>query len=156
MKFSRFFGIVSIAAAPLAVSPAQAGDVIFTGALVNSCVLNVTTPGVLGAATDGSSLSSETGTGVAAVMAVVAVGAAPTLSFTAPTLTKPAGATGGTQTAAIRFQALSGATQAYTSAASSMTGGPLLDTVTVNSRVTSTNGFASGTYTVRTTVTCQQ
>ena len=92
---------------------------------------------------------------MSAVLAVVAVGATPTISFATPTLTQPAGH-GGTQTAAIRYQALSGATQAYTSSASSMTAGSLLDTITINSRVTSTNGFASGTYTVRSTVTCQQ
>ncbi len=139
----------------LTTGPARAGDVIFTGALLNSCVLNVSTPGVLGASTDGLTLSSELGTGTPAVVAVVAVGAAPTLSFTAPTVTVPAAHTG-TTTTSIRYQALGGANQAYTTAASSMSGGPLLDTVTINSRVQSASGFKSGTYTVKTTVTCQQ
>ncbi|URW74760.1 hypothetical protein M9980_09250 [Sphingomonas donggukensis] len=141
--------------AMIAASPAAAADVVFTGALVNSCVLNVGTPGVLGPSSDGQTLSSETGTGVAAVLAVVAVGSAPTLSFSAPSLTTPAGFSG-TATTAIRYQALSGHTQAYTSGASSMSGGALLDTITVNSRVQSASGFASGLYTVRTVVTCQQ
>ena len=153
----RFISAAGLAAGlvTLTSAPARAGDVVFTGSLLNSCVLNVSTPGVLGASTDGQTLSSELGTGTAAVLAVVAVGAAPTLSFTAPTVTTPAAHTG-TTTAAIRFQALGGATQAYTSSASSMTGGPLLDTVTINSRIQASGGFKSGTYTVKTTVTCQQ
>lgn len=136
-------------------TPASAADVVFTGNLVNSCILNVSTPGILGVGSDGNTLSSETGTGVAAILGVTAVGTIPALSFTAPTLVTPAGFNG-TATTAIRYQALSGRTQAYTSGASTMTGGTLLDTVTINSRVQTTGGFASGTYTVRTTVTCQQ
>lgn len=135
--------------------PAQAADVVFTGTLANSCVLNLSTPGVLGQASDGTTLTSETGTGVAAIMAVTAVGTRPTLSVGAPTLTAPAAFTGSANTA-IRYQALSGATQAYTSSATSFLAGALLDTITFNARVQSANGFASGTYTVRTTVTCQQ
>lgn len=142
-------------ATPLIATPAQAGDVVFIGNLLNSCVLNVTTPGVLGASTDGTMLSSETGTGVSAVLAVVAVGASPTLNFTAPAVTTPAGFTG-TTTTSIRANALSGASHAYGSSAFSLTGGPLIDTITINSRVTGTAGFASGNYTVRSTVTCQQ
>ena len=146
--------ILSVPAIVIA-APAAAADVVFTGALVNSCILNVSTPGVLGPSSDGQTLSSETGTGVAAILAVIAVGSAPTLSFTAPALTTPAGFSG-TATTAIRYQSLSGRTQAYTTGASTMTGGTLLDTVTINSRVQSPTGFASGLYTVRTVVTCQQ
>lgn len=137
------------------VPAAQAADVVFTGTLANSCVLNLSTPGVLGQASDGTTLTSETGTGVAAIMAVVAVGTRPTLSIGAPTLTAPA-AFNGSATTAIRYQALSGATQGYTSSATSFLGGALLDTITFNARVQSASGFASGAYTVRTTVTCQQ
>lgn len=146
---------LSLAIAATSVGTAKAADVVFTGSLINSCVLNVSTPGVLGPSSDGQTLSSETGTGVAAIMAVVAVGSSPTLSFSAPTLQTPAGFSG-SATTAIRYQAISGHTQAYTTGASSMTGGSLLDTITINSRVQNAGGFASGLYTVRTTVTCQQ
>lgn len=146
--------VVALVAACTAM-PANASDVVFTGTLVNSCVLNVATPGLLAATTDGTTLSSENSGGVAAVLAVVAVGTAPTLSFTAPTLTTPTGFSG-TPTTAIRYQAASGGSRAYTSSASSITAGALLDTLTINSRVQNAGGFISGTYTVRTTVTCQQ
>ncbi len=146
--------IVSCAAIALP-APAIAADVVFTGTLINSCVLNLTSPGVLAASSDGNTLSSENVGGVPAVLAVVAVGTNPTLSYTAPTLQSPA-TYSGTPVTAIRYQALGGASQPYTSNASSMTAGSLLDTVTINSRVTTNRGFASGTYTVRTTVTCQQ
>lgn len=138
-----------------ASTPARAADVVFTGALINSCVLNLSTPGVLGQSSDGSTLTSETGTGVAAIMAVVAVGSRPTLNVSAPTLTTPA-AFDGSAVTSIRYQALSGTTQPYTQSATSFTAGALLDTLTFNARVQSATGFASGTYTVRTTVTCQQ
>lgn len=139
----------------LVASPAQAGDVIFTGLLVNSCVVNITTPGGLGATSEGNTLSSELGSGVPAVLAVVAVGAAPTLSFAAPTLETPSGFSG-TPSVAIRYQSTSGHSQAYTSGASTMTGGTLLDTVTINSRVQNSGGFTAGRYRVVSTVTCQQ
>lgn len=139
----------------MATAPAQAGDVTFTGVIANSCVLNLSTPGVVAPSTDGTVLASDVGGGVAATLSVVAVGTAPTLAFGAPALTTPTGYSGNA-TAAIRYTSAGGANQAYTSTASTARSGTLLDTFTINSRVTGAGGFASGTYNVRTVVTCQQ
>lgn len=156
MRLSKLASVTAAGATLLVAStPSRAADVVFTGALLNSCVLNLSTPGVLGQSSDGTTLTSELGNGVGAIMAVVAVGARPTLNVSAPTVTTPA-AFDGEATTAIRYQSLSGANQPYTTAPSSFRAGALLDTVTFNARVQSATGFASGLYTVRTTVTCQQ
>jgi hypothetical protein len=152
LRFSFLLPLLTFAALPTSASGA---DIVFTGTLINSCVLNISTPGVLGAASDGTTLTSEGGTGVAAVMAVVAVGSRPTLTFTAPTLQTPNGFSG-SATTAVRLHTLSGASQPYTTGAGTIAVGALLDTVTINSRVTNPDGFASGAYSVRTVVTCQQ
>jgi hypothetical protein len=155
MRLKTFIAGFSAITMSATATPAAAADVVFTGTLANSCVLNLSTPGVLGQTSDGTTLTSETGTGAAAMMTVTAVGTRPTLSVAAPTLTTPAAYTGSAATT-IRYQAVSGATQPYTAGASSFTSATLLDTITFNARVQSPTGFASGTYTVRTTVTCQQ
>jgi hypothetical protein len=150
--------LATVAATALfAATGAQAADntVTFTGTLVNSCILNLSTPGLLAAGSDGTSLSSESVGGLSAVMAVTAIGTKPTLTFAAPSLTAPNGIEGSPVTS-IRWNSLSGKAQAYTSGASTATGVSLIDTFTVNSKVENTAGFPSGNYTVRTVVTCQQ
>lgn len=148
--------LCAIAATFLISGTAQANnDVTFTGSLISSCVLNLSTPGLLSASTDGTTLSSETSGGTSALLAVVAVGTAPTVSFGAPTLNAPAGAASGSTTS-IKWTTLSGKNQAFTSNTSSASGLSLIDAFTVNTRVQNSSGFASGNYTVRTTVTCQQ
>lgn len=153
-KFLAASSALAALAAPLA--PARAAtDVTFTGLVINSCVLTLGTPGLLAPSTDGQTLSSENGGGLASTLAVVAVGLAPTLNFSAPILTTPNGYAG-EATSAIRYTSLGGANQPYTTASSSARAGVLLDTFTIHSRVTSPTGFSGGTYNVRTTVTCQQ
>lgn len=144
---------VTVAAA--LCTPAYSADVNFTGIVVNSCVLSVSTPGVLTPSTDGSVLQSEAGGGAPALLGVVAVGTAPTLNFAAPTVSTPNGFSG-TATPAISYQSIGGANQPYTSAAHTTRSGVLLDTFTIHSRVVGAAGFATGTYGVRTVVTCQQ
>lgn len=134
-------------------SVADAASVTFTGSVTNTCVINLTLPGTLGLASSGTTLSSEEAGGSNAIMAVIATGSAPVLQFSAPALAGPT--TSGT-TKMISYTSLSGTTQAYTADASSITLSRLLDTVTVKARATNADGFASGTYTISSTVTCQQ
>lgn len=156
MLRSQLLGFAAAAAlATIPPASAQAGTVTFTGIVANTCVLNVTTPGLLGASSDGTTLSSETTGGVAAVLAVISTGSAPTMVFTAPTLNGPTGWSG-TPVVSIRMNALSGATQAYTSSGFSAQLSQLLDTLTINAKAVNARGFASGTYTLASTVTCQQ
>lgn len=137
------------------VAPAQAQTVNLTGNLLNSCILSVSTGGVLAPTQDGQTITTETPGGLAAVLLMVAVGSRPTVRFTAPTLEAPAGYDG-VATTMIRYNSLSGVNQAYTSATSSGRAGALLDTFTINGRVESPDGFASGRYNVQTVVTCEQ
>lgn len=143
------------AVALVASGPAGAATVTFSGVVLNTCILTLTTPGVLGVDGEGTRLSSEDTGGVAAIMAVVSTGTAPSLNFSAPTLTGPNGWSG-TPTVGLKLSSLSGATQAYTSGAFTTRLGQLLDTLTLNARATNSSGFASGSYTIASTVTCQQ
>ena len=139
--------------------PAQAQTIVqFDGVVVESCVLSVSTPGVLGvSANSGTEIGSELPNGVAAVMSVVATAGTPTISFTAPTLSVKPAAYSGTPTVAMKYTSLGGANQAYTSNASQYTStNPLTDTVTLNAKATDSSGFAAGSYRVQTTATCQQ
>lgn len=137
-----------------AASAAPATDVNLAGVVVNACIMS-STPGILGAETDGRTLSSQGSGGTAATLVVTATGGLPSLTFSAPTATTPAGFSG-SATPAISYSSSGGILQPFTSALSSQTLNGLLETVTVQGRISSTNGFASGTYNVRTTVTCQQ
>lgn len=143
--------------APLA--PAQAQTVVqFDGLVIASCVLSVSTPGVLGVSTSsGTEIGSEQPSGVAAVMAVVATAGAPTISFTAPTMSVKPGAYSGSPTVALKYTSLGGANQAYTSSSSQYTStNPLTDTITLNAKATDSSGFAAGSYRIQTTATCEQ
>lgn len=85
-----------LAAACLALPAAAGAAPVTLGAtIVNSCILTLSTPGVLALSTDGTELSSSDAGGVKAVLAVVSTGSAPTISFTAPTLTGPSASTSG-------------------------------------------------------------
>lgn len=146
-----------ILAAPLlfGAGPAGAIDVTLTANLINSCILTISTPGQLAAATDGRSIGSENSGGGAATFGLVAIGGAPSVQFAAPTLTSPAG-WDGDPTIRIRYTSPGGASQAYTSGTTTYNGNDLLDTFTVHARVDNDDGFAGGQYVVHTLVTCQQ
>lgn len=143
-----------IALAASAAAPASAADLVLGGLVVNTCIIT-TTPGTLGAEGDGMSLSTEGLAGVPATVGVVATGGSPTLRFTAPTLSSPAGFSGSPDA---RMSVASGATllQPLTSSASTAALGRLVGTLTVRAKVTSPDGFAAGAYAVRSTVTCEQ
>lgn len=148
-----FSAALALAAAP--VAPASATNVTFTGLVVNACVLTLSTPGLLGTSADGTQLSSEESGGTAAILAVVSTGSTPSLSFSAPTLSGPPGWTG-SPIVSVKMSALSGATQAWTASSFTTRLSQLLDTLTINGRAVNSGGFASGSYTLATTVTCQQ
>lgn len=134
--------------------PATAATVTLSGLVINTCILTVTSPGVLAASNDGTTLGSEQAGGNFASLTVVATGTSPTLTFSAPILTS--GATTAGATTEIAYNASgSGANQAYTSSQTSASSN-LIDTFRINARVTRTAGFSSGTYTVTTIVTCSQ
>lgn len=134
---------------------AQAAEVRLVGIVVNTCTLTLTTPGTLASASDGVTLGSQETTGLPAVLAVISTGTRPTLNFTAPTITGPSGWTG-SSTVSMAYTSLSGITQAYTTAASSAQTSALLDTLTINAKAVNATGFITGTYTIASTVTCQQ
>ena len=136
-------------------APAQAADVTLRGSLISSCILTLSTEGRLAASSDPTIVGSEESGGNAALMAVVAVGATPTVTFSAPSVEAPSGAPSGAQ-AQIRYTSLGGSNQPYTSSSSSSSQVRLLDTFTINARVTSSNGFGAGDYVVHTTTTCSQ
>lgn len=136
-------------------APAEAVEIRLTGTLLSSCVLSLATPGQLAISGDAASYGSENVGGLAATMTVVAVGAAPTIQFTAPAIDAPGGFSP-TGMAEIRYTSLGGSNQAYTGAASSSSAVRLLDTFTIHGRILSSEGFQSGNYAVRTTATCQQ
>lgn len=138
-----------------AAAPVAASEVRLTGSVINSCVLSLPTNGALALSTDGTRLGSQDGVGGApATLTVVAAGSAPTLNFSSPTLTGPAGLSGATTAYAFTSTG-SGASQAYT-ASPSTASSSLVDSFSIHSRVSSASGFPSGNYTVVVTVTCQQ
>jgi len=145
-------------AAPLFLAiaaPADAAEIRLRGSLLSSCILSLSTEGQLRMSDDPTVFGSEASGGQAATMTVVAIGATPTVNFTAPAIDAPSGFAL-SATAAIRYTSLGGSNQAYTSTASSSAQVRLLDTFTIHSRIVSTEGFQTGNYTVRTVATCQQ
>jgi hypothetical protein len=145
----------SFAVAPAAIAPADAANVTLSGLLVDSCTLSLATPGALAASADGATLGSEQSGGTAATLTLIAIGGAPVVQFSAPSLSSPVGWSA-SPTTAIRYTSVGGANQAYTSGASSRQETGLIDSFTIHGRVTSGGGFAAGTYTVTTVATCQQ
>lgn len=140
----------------VAVPAAAAGQTVtFAGVVVNQCVLTLTTPGVLGLSSTGTSLSSDETGGAVASLTVVATGTNPTLSFGSPTLTGPTASIAGA-TKEIGYSSPGGASQAYTTSASNYVMNRLLDVIAIKGRATNSNGFVSGTYSLGSTVTCQQ
>lgn len=148
--------ILTLFAAALAAAPATAANVDFSATLVNSCTLSLGTSGTMTTSTDGLTLGSEQSGGSAATFTLVAIGTSPTVNFAAPSLISSPAGWSASPTLAIRYTSTGGANQAYTSTSSSATLSGLSDSFTVHGRVSSSTGFAAGTYTLRTVVTCSQ
>ncbi len=158
---SKVLNATGVAAVALALAlpvSAQAQTVVpFNGTVVASCILTVSTSGVLAMSTTGTELGSEQTGGIAAVLGVVATGGTPTLLFTAPTMSIRPTAYVGTPTVSLKYTSTGGANQAYTTAASQYTStNPLGDTVTLNAKAVDATGFTAGSYRLQTTATCQQ
>jgi hypothetical protein len=103
---------------------------------------------------DGMTMGSEVGGGLSAVMAVVAVGAAPKLSFSALQVVGPTGSAGAPD-ASLALSSLSGARIPYTPTAFAITSGVLIDTLTLNAKIVNPSGFKAGNYTASSTATCE-
>lgn len=148
----QIYGFVAAAVGCISI-PASAMEVQLIGTVVNSCVLTLDTPGLLGSAASGTELSSELGSGVSSVVAVAALGTGPTLSFSSPVADEPAGQSG--STANIKYRSLSGANQGWTDQPTT-TSSLLVDLFTIDGKITNEDGFVSGPYSVTTEVTCSQ
>lgn len=146
-----FFAGLALASA----SNASAATVSLSGLVVNSCVLTIPTSGVLVADAAGTTLRSDAGVGArAASMTVVALGASPSLTFSAPQSTSPSGATPDS----VQFSysaAGSGASRGF-AATGATASSNLLDTFTINGKMDRAAGFPGGTYGMTITVTCGQ
>lgn len=142
----------------LASFPAHAVPVTMNGLIVPSCVLTVSTGGLLGVSSDGGrQIGSELTGGSAAVLAIVATGAAPTITVGAPTMSLKPAAYAGSPAVSVRYTSTGGANQAYTSSNSSYTSTNVLgDTLTINMKAVDNDGFVAGSYQLQTNVTCQQ
>ena len=97
-------------------------------------------------------LSSENTGGLPATATVTALGGAPRLTFTAPTITSSADVTG--VTPQIRYVSPGGANQPYTSSQTTYNQSGLLGNYTVNAQASKPTGFNVGTYTIGTVLTC--
>jgi hypothetical protein len=137
-------------------SPAEAADVTLSASLVNSCVLSLTSQGTLTPSSSGTTIGSEEPGGSAASVSMTAIGLLPTISFGAPGLTSSPPGWSASPTVQIRYTSSGGANQGYTSSATTHSPTGLLESYTVHGRVQSATGFAAGSYTLRTVVTCQQ
>jgi hypothetical protein len=154
-----FRAAVVLMTIPMVQQPAQAQTVVpFNGTVVASCVLSVPTSGTLGVnVNSGTEIGSEQPGGQAAVLSIVATGGAPTISFSAPTLSIKPAAYAGTPTVSIRYTSPGGANRSYTSSSSQYTSTNVLgDTVTLNAKGEDSAGFAAGSYRIQTTATCSQ
>lgn len=138
----------------LVPAPAAAEDVSLSGTLLQECTLTLDTAGSLATSEDGTVLGSEEAGGIGATLALVAVGATPTLTFAAPTLDAPAGDSG--STVEVAYSSTGGASQDYTDQQTTSSESVLIDVYTVHGKATNASGFAAGTYTITTVVTCAQ
>lgn len=137
----------------------QAADVSFDGSILDSCTLALTTSGALALSADGTTLGSEVAGGRAAQITVLSTGSH-TVTVGAPTRSSapPPGYDTATETVEIAYSGetlLAGVRQPYTTSATGFAVGTIaLTTLDLNSRITNPAGFASGSYTTRTVVTC--
>ncbi len=140
----------------LCLWPTAAGavDVNLSGIVANVCIVT-STPGTLGLEPGGTVLSSAGGGGSPAGVQVTSTGSNPRLTFSAPVATTPAGFSGTADTR-ISYSVNGALLQAETNVASVHLLSNLLNTISVSGRIASSDGFASGTYNVKSVVTCQQ
>lgn len=135
--------------------PAKAAplDVTFTGVVLDTCTVAVTTPGVMVLSTDGTILGSDQGIGVPATVTVLSIGTN-TVELSEPTLeTYPPEYTPGDETLQISTSGL--ASNVFTSLGLDFVVGllPITD-LFVDLKMTNPDGFAQGIYTAKSVLTC--
>lgn len=149
-KFRKAAFFLVAVSTPLA---AWAAPVTLVGNALNSCILTVSVGGIMVADSAATTMRSDTGTGARpATLLVAALGAAPTLTFAAPTLTGPSGFTPDSVQFSYTVNG-SGASRGFASTGATASSN-LIDTVSINGLVTSATGFPTGTYTETVNVTC--
>lgn len=138
------------------LTPTQliAETVTFSTTTAASCTITLSTAGSLALSGDGTELGSEQPGGGAATLALLAVGTNPTVRFSTPNLSAPAADSGSVPQ--IKYTSTGGANQSYTSVETTSSPGTLVDTYSVDAKVTNTAGFQAGTYSLSTEVTCEQ
>ncbi|MGB3723040.1 MAG: hypothetical protein WA979_09505 [Pacificimonas sp.] len=156
MKLTSACKTTCLVAALLTSGTANAVDVDLSGTVIDSCILTLSTEGVLTSGASGTTLSSSNALGAPAILGVVATGGLPSVDFSAPTLSAQPGGYSGTPTVSMAYTSLGGASQSETTGASSYTSALLLDAVTVQGTVTDSSGFVAGDYTVTSIATCSQ
>jgi hypothetical protein len=133
---------------------AQAVDVTFTGLVVDTCTIALTTPGVMLLSNDGTILGSDQGLGVPATVTVVSIGTN-TISLAEPTLlTYPAGYTPGGETLEIAHTGLASHPLFSEMGLSFNVGLLSLSELFVDLKMTNPDGFVQGAYTAKTVLTC--
>jgi hypothetical protein len=133
---------------------AQAVDVTFTGLVVDTCTIALTTPGVMLLSNDGTILGSDQGLGVPATVTVVSIGTN-TISLAEPTLlTYPAGYTPGGETLEIAYTGLASHPLFSEMGLSFNVGLLSLSELFVDLKMTNPDGFVQGAYTAKTVLTC--
>lgn len=126
----------------------------------SACTLALGTNGTLALSSDGTRFGSGEG-GVAATFTVLnLLSPAATVTVSPPTLvTSPSGFNAGSAQLQVAYSGaglLSSVSQGYTSSQTgfAVAANLALTTLTVNNRIVSSSGFASGTYQTRTVITC--
>lgn len=130
-----------------------------------ACTLNLTSSGALRNSLDNTVLGSQVnGNTPATVTILLSLLEGPTITVDPPTVVQsPPGYNAGLETREVAYSAAGlglfpGVNRPYTTSSTSFSTGVLglvTLTMTLNNRVNNANGFAPGTYTTRTVVTCR-
>ena len=154
---SRLFFLFLVCAVSLC--PAQALDVDFNGTITGICSLALDTDGTLAMSTDGTILGSEEALGIPAAVLILSIGTN-TIDVAAPNRISadPAGYDDTNEAIEVSYDGLgglAGVTQAYIDIDTNFNVGNIaLSVLVMNNRIVNPDGFAAGTYTTRTVITC--
>ena len=150
----RLWGAAALVAASCLPGAAAPLDVTFTGVVADTCTIAVATPGVMMLSGDGTILGSTQGLGIPATVTVISIGSN-NIALSAPTLeSHPVEYTPGGETVEMNTTGLA-SNPLFTSLGIDFDIGLLsLTSLFVNMQVTDPAGFAQGTYTAKTVLTC--
>lgn len=143
----------------LGTQTVRAADVTFDANLSNTCTIALGTDGHLALSSDGSRMGTEEAGGSAGTVTILSLGSN-TIDVSAPALAaSPGGYDSTGQQLEGAYQGLGGlslVSQGYTTSATSFDVGSIaLSVLDLNARLTNDNGFATGAYQLKTTVTCR-